>query len=44
MTSEVVWRPSLPWSRLGAGWELVGGNMHMETEVIKVADVKSEVI
>ena len=24
--------------------EVVGGNMHMDTKVIKVADIKSEVI
>ena len=40
MTSEVFWMPPWPRRPLGA----VGGNMHMDTRVIKVADVKSEVL
>ena len=34
MTSEVVWRPPWPW---------IGGNMHIGTREIKIADFKSEV-
>ena len=37
VTSEVEWRPQRP-------LEAIGYNMHMDTRVIKVADVKSEVI
>ena len=40
VTSEVEWRPPRPQRPL----EAIGYNMHMDTRVIKVADVKSEVI
>ena len=43
MISEVIWRPP---NDLGGRmtFEAIGGNMHMDTRVIVVADVKYEVI
>ena len=42
MTSEVVWRPLWPQAVMAS--EAVGDNMHINTRVIKFADVESEVI
>ena len=42
MTSEVVWRQ--PWPGGPMASEVAGGKMHMDTRVIKVADLKYEVI
>ena len=36
MTSEVILEAAI-------AWEVIGGNRHIDTRVIKVADFKSEV-